>query len=135
VRRRGFHQFVEELPTKAETDPGDSQRIFFFMSPEHVPAPQLASPAGEAFGAPAFFTGILAAGLVAAAGVALALTGGELDSAAAVGALVAAVAAAVVAGAGEVAGRAAGGAAAAGGTAPAFVLAAMPEQLLAEHDA
>src|SRR5579864_8196225 len=102
------------------------------MSLEHVPAPQLASPAGEAFGAPAFLTGILAGALVAAAGAALALTGGELDSAAAVGVLVAAVAAAVVAGTAD---AAAGEDAAAGGEVVAFVFAAVPEQLLAEHDA
>ena len=79
-------------------------------------------------------TGILAGGLVAAAGAALALTGGELDSATAVGALVAA-AAAVVAGAEGVAGDWVGEAAAAGAGAAAFVLEAIPEHPLAEHEA
>jgi hypothetical protein len=100
------------------------------MSLEHVPAPQLASPAGDAFGAPAFLGGAFAGDLVAVDGVALALVEAELVSAAAAGV----VDAPVVDSADGVV-DAEGWGAATGAPGSGLDDAAIPEQELAEHDA
>ena len=75
-RLRGVHESVEKLPTQPEADAPNAHKIFFFASAEHVPAPQLASPAD--FGAPDFFATALGAVL---AGV---FVGAALDAAATV---------------------------------------------------
>ena len=76
---RALQEVVEELPAQAEADARDRHNIFGFGSPEHVPAPQLASTLlalGFGFAAVVpwtagcFFGGLVDA--VAAAGVAVA---------------------------------------------------------------
>jgi hypothetical protein len=107
----------------------DRHRIFFFISPEHVPAPQLASPAGAAFVPPDFLGPALAGAFAVvvdapvAAGVAVAF-----DGAVAVGSDAAGVVAA-----GDAPGGALGLGVAAGVS--DFGAVALLEQALAEQEA
>jgi hypothetical protein len=107
------------------------------MSPEHVPAPQLASPAGAVFGAPAFLVPSFAAGLPAGAGFAAGRD--PVEAAVSVSALVAVADAGVGAAAGVAGEATLAGADAGAGEADAgasdFAADALPEQLLAEHEA
>jgi len=81
---RGLHQLVDELPAKAEADATNRHRIFFFISPEHVPAPQLASPALAGFGGAAFAPPLGVGGLVPVlAAVPAGLADGGLEATAA----------------------------------------------------
>jgi hypothetical protein len=121
-RGRLRDEVVEKLPPQTEAyAPDTAHKIFFFESPEQVPAPQLASPPPMA----GFFFAAVVTGLAAAAGVA------TVAGAAGAGAAAAATGAALDVGAAGAAGAAAG---AADGAAAAAVSAFAP-QLFAEHEA
>jgi hypothetical protein len=100
------------------------------MSPEHVPAPQLASPAGAAFGAAAFLVPSFAGDLP---------DGDTVEAAAAAGAPVVAVDTGVGAAVGGVGDATLAGIAAALGEPAAgpsaFMPCVLPEQPFAEHEA